>query len=185
MLRDALQGLIGDRLKQQFGKSIVPEIIPRLNGTARQILDANFGRDGKPGSVVLNELNIPQRTVLNKIKADILWGNALRLKFKRQFENIKKTAQQELDRLIQFKSEPQIRFSEIILLPNPNRSHQATLSLGEQIVGALNNGADFASIAQQYSDAATASRGGLVDWVFPLAFPSKSEHPFCQLRMVK
>ena len=60
--------------------------------------------------------------------------HALRLKFKRQFENIKKTAQQELNRLIQLKSEPQVRFSEIILLPNPNRSLEATLSLGEKLL---------------------------------------------------
>ena len=94
--RDALQGLIADKLKQQFGKSIVSGTIPRLDSTAKKILDSNFGRNGKTGSLVLKELNIPQRTVLNKIKADILWSNALRLKFKRQFENIKKTAQQEL-----------------------------------------------------------------------------------------
>ena len=40
--RDALQGLIADRLKQQFGKSVVPEIIPRLNSAAQKILDGNF-----------------------------------------------------------------------------------------------------------------------------------------------
>ena len=179
--RDALQGLIADRLKQQFGESVVPGIIPRLNSTAQKILDGNFGRDGKPGSLVLKELNIPQRTVLNKIKADILWSNALRLKFKRQFENIEKTAQQELNRLIQLKSEPQVRFSEIILLPNPNRSPEATLSLGEKIVAALNDGADFASIAQQYSDAATASRGGLVDWVFATRLPSEIRTPLLSI----
>ena len=114
-----------------------------------------------------------------------MWSNALRLKFKRQFENIKKTAQQELDRLIQLKSEPQVSFSEIILLPNPNRSPEATLSLGEKIVAALDNGADFASIAQQYSDAATASRGGLVDWVFTSRLLVKSERLFSQLRVAK
>ena len=89
--RDALQGLIADRLKQQFGKSIVPGPIPRLESTAQKILDNNFGRNGKTGSLVLKELDISRRTVLNKIKADILWSNALRIKFKRQFENIKKT----------------------------------------------------------------------------------------------
>ena len=175
--RDALQGLIADRLKLQFGQSVVPELFSRLNGTAQKILDDNFGRDGKPGSVILKELNIPQRTILNKIKADILWGNALRKKFKRQFANVKKTAQRELERLKQLKSEPQIRFSEIILLPNPNRSPKATLSLGEQIVTALENGADFASIAQQYSDAATGSRGGLVDWVFASRLPEQIRTP--------
>ena len=179
--RDALQGLIADRLKQQFGESVVPGIIPRLNSAAQKILDGNFGRDGKPGSQVLKELNIPQRTVLNKIKADILWSNALRLKFKRQFAKIKKTAKQELDRLIQLKSEPQVRFSEIILLPNPNRSLEATLSLGEKIVAALDDGADFASIAQQYSDAATASRGGLVDWVFTSRLPSEIRTPLLSI----
>ena len=181
--RDALQGLIADRLKQQFGKSIAPGTIPRLDSTAQKILDNNFGRNGKKGSLVLKELNIPQRTVLNKIKADILWSNALRLKFKRQFENIEKTAQQELNRLIQLKSEPQVRFSEIILLPNPNRSPEATLSLGEKIVAALDDGADFASIAQQYSDAATASRGGLVDWVFATRLPSEIRTPLLSTRI--
>ena len=175
--RDALQGLIADRLKMQFGKNIVPELVPQLHGRARQILDENFGRGGKLGSVVLKELNIPQRTILNKIKADILWGNALRLKFKRQFQNIEKTALQELDRLKQLKSEPQIRFSEIILLPNPNRSPEATLSLASQIVKALNNGADFASIAQQYSDAGSASKGGFVDWVFTSRLPEQIRNP--------
>ena len=181
--RDALQGLIADRLKQQFGKSIAPGTIPRLDSTAQKILDNNFGRNGKKGSLVLKELNIPQRTVLNKIKADILWSNALRLKFKRQFENIEKTAQQELNRLIKLKSEPQVRFSEIILLPNPNRSPEATLSLGEKIVAALNDGADFASIAQQYSDATTASRGGLVDWVFATHLPSEIRTPLLSTRI--
>ena len=117
--RDALQGLIADRLKQQFGGSVVPGIIPRLDSIAQKVLDDNFGRDGKPGSLVLKELNIPQRTVLNKIKADILWTNALRLKFKRQFENIKKTAQQELNRLIQLKSEPRCASLRLFFCPIP------------------------------------------------------------------
>ena len=175
--RDALQGLIGDRLKTQFGKTVVPGIVPQLDGAARQILDQNFGRDGKPGSAILKQLNIPQRTVLNKIKADILWGNSLRQKFKRQFRNIGKSAEQELAKLKQLKSEPQIRFSEIILLPNPNRSLEETEALAEQIIAALNKGADFASIAQQYSDAATSGKGGLVDWVFVSRLPNLVKTP--------
>ena len=90
--RDALQGLIADRLKQQFGGSVVPGIIPRLDSIAQKILDDNFGRDGKPGSLVLKELNIPQRTVLNKIKADRVWTNALRPKFKRHLKTLKNCA---------------------------------------------------------------------------------------------
>ena len=175
--RDALQGLIGDKLKIQFGKTVVPGIVPQLDGTARQILDQNFGRDGTPGSSVLKQLNIPQRTVLSKIKADILWGNSLRQKFKRQFRNVTKSAEQELNKLKQLKSEPQVRFSEIILLPNPNRSLEDTLSLGEQIVAAVNKGADFAGIAQQYSDAATAGKGGLIDWVFISRLPDPIKTP--------
>ena len=175
--RDALQGLIGDRLKTQFGKTVVPGIMPQLDGAARQILDQNFEREGTPGSAVLKQLNIPHRTVLNKIKADILWGNSLRQKFKRQFRNISKSAEQELNKLKQLKSEPQIRFSEIILLPNPNRSLEETEALAEQIIAALNKGADFASIAQQYSDAATSGRGGLVDWVFVSRLPNLVKDP--------
>lgn len=175
--RDALQGLVGDKLKIQFGTTIVPSIVPQLDGAARRILDQNFGRDGSPGSAVLKQLNIPQRTVLNKIKADILWGNSLRQKFKRQFRNVSKSAEQELDKLKQLKREPQVRFSEIILLPNPNRSLDETTALANQIVDALNKGADFAGIAQQYSEAATAGKGGLVDWVLASRLPEPLKSP--------
>ena len=169
--RDALQGLIGDKLKFQFGKTVVPGILPQIDNAARRILDENFGRNGLSGTAVLAQLRIPERTVLTKIKADILWGNSLRQKFRRQFRNISETAERELEKLKQLKSEPQIRFSEIILLPNPNRTIDQTTALAEKIVEALNNGADFASIAQQYSEASTAGRGGLVDWVFVSRLP--------------
>ena len=169
--RDALQGLIGDKLKFQFGKTIVPGILPQIDNAARRILDENFGRNGLSGTAVLAQLRIPERTVLTKIKADILWGNSLRQKFRRQFRNISETAERELEKLKQLKSEPQIRFSEIILLPNPNRTIDQTTALADKIVEALNNGADFASIAQQYSEASTAGRGGLVDWVFVSRLP--------------
>ena len=178
--RDALQGLVGDRLKTQFGKTTVPGILPQLDEAARNVMDTNFGRDGSPGTVVLSQLGIPERTVLNKVKADILWGNSLRQKFKRQFRNINKAAEQELEKLKQLKSEPQIRFSEIILLPNPNRTLEQTTSLADKIVEALGKGADFASIAQQYSEASTAGRGGLVDWVFVSRLPDPIKSPLLE-----
>ena len=71
---------------------------------------------------------------------------------------------------------------KLYFYPNPNRSLEATLSLGEKIVVALDNGADFASIAQQYSDVATASRGGLVDWVFTSRLPSEIRTPLLSIK---
>jgi len=120
---------------------------------------------------VLKERGISVSTVTEKYLSDILWGNVLRVRFPRQFENLDNLAEQELKKLKAAQNEPQIKLSEILLQPNPNRPKDKTSELADKIIEALERKASFSSIASQYSEAATAQQGGRVNWMLLSRLP--------------
>ncbi len=174
---DTLQKLVVEKIKLQAAKEQLSQYIGEASRTARQLIDRNFTRDGKAGSQILSEIGISTATVTEQYVADILWRNALRIRFPRQFENLENLAQLELERLKKAQNEPQIKLREILLQPNPKRPLDKTTELADKIVAALKKNSDFTSIASQYSEAATAARGGRVNWMLVSQLPAPFRQP--------
>lgn len=168
---DTLQKLVSEKIKFQAAKEQLGNFVPEATSTARQLVDQNFGKGDKPGGQVLKERGISVSTVTDKYLSDILWGNVLRVRFPRQFENLDNLAEQELKKLKAAQNEPQIKLSEILLQPNPNRPKDKTSELADKIIEALERKASFSSIASQYSEAATAQQGGRVNWMLLSRLP--------------
>ena len=168
---DTLQKLVSEKIKFQAAKEQLGNFVPEATSTARQLVDQNFGKGDKPGGQVLKERGISVSTVTEKYLSDILWGNVLRVRFPRQFENLDNLVEQELKKLKAAQNEPQIKLSEILLQPNPNRPKDKTSELADKIIEALERKASFSSIASQYSEAATAQQGGRVNWMLLSRLP--------------
>ncbi|MGC6473483.1 MAG: peptidylprolyl isomerase [Candidatus Puniceispirillaceae bacterium] len=168
---DTLQKLVSEKIKFQAAKEQLGNFVPEATSTARQLVDQNFRKGDKPGGQVLKERGISVSTVTDKYLSDILWGNVLRVRFPRQFENLDNLAEQELKKLKAAQNEPQIKLSEILLQPNPNRPKDKTSELADKIIEALERKASFSSIASQYSEAATAQQGGRVNWMLLSRLP--------------
>ena len=170
---DARQMLIDEVLKLEAAKSIDPTIQERSRATARNLVDQNFAFNGKTGGTVLRENGINAETVQRKFIVDIVWGEFIKFKFSDKLDNVENIVDTTLQRMQKSALQPQIKLSEIILLPEPNRSVEATLALANEIVKAVNRGADFNAIAQQYSAAGTARKGGQLGWVMQDQLPSE------------
>lgn len=168
---DTLQKLVSEKIKFQAAKEQLGGFVQEAASTARQLIDQNFKNGDKPGGQVLKERGISVSTVTDKYMSDILWGNVLRVRFPRQFENLDNLAEQELKKLKATQNEPQIKLSEILLQPNPNRPKDKTNELAEKIIEALARKTSFSSIASQYSEAATAQQGGRVNWMLVSRLP--------------
>lgn len=169
---DTLQKLVFEKIKFQAAKEQLGGFVTEATGTARQLIDQNFKNGDKSGAQVLKERGISVSTVTDKYLSDILWGNVLRVRFPRQFENLDNLAEQELKKLKAAQSEPQIKLSEILLQPTPNRPKDKTNELAGKIIEALDRKANFTSIASQYSEAATAQQGGRVNWMLLSRLPA-------------
>jgi peptidyl-prolyl cis-trans isomerase SurA len=163
--QDATQMLIDEILKLDAAAALDPTLAQRSHEPARKLVDENFGANGKTGSQSLREEGIDSNNIQQKFITDIVWGEVIRFKFQTKFAELDTNVDKVLSRIKASARQPQVKLSEIILLPEPNRPFDRTLVLANEIIKAVNNGANFNAIAKQYSASGTATNGGQLGWV--------------------
>ncbi len=162
---DAIQMLIDDKLKKRvaFDGSLTLE--SSTTSEARKLVNESYARDGKTGLEVLKDLGIDPMTIQSKLMVDLAWSEYIQKKYIDKFVSIESKIDTELDRIAKNASRPQIKLSEIVLLPAPNRDLKNTVKVADQIVNAVRKGASFNAVARQYSNAGSAKQGGQIGWV--------------------
>ena len=180
--QDATQMLIDEILKLDAAAALDPTLAQRSRETARKLVDENFAANGKIGSQSLREQGIDSSNIQQKFITDIVWGEVIRFKFQTKFAEMDTIVDKVLNRNEANARQPQVKLSEIILLPEPNRPLDRTLVLANEIIKAVNNGANFNSIAKQYSASGTATNGGQLGWVMLDQLPDDIQD---QVKMTK
>ena len=168
---DVLQMLIDDKLKFIEAKKLAPSIIPAGNEQARDIVNNTYQIDGKSSGQILREKGLERKTIEEKIAADLVWTTLVKEQYKNQFDSAEKLATQALNRLKADLSQPQVRLSEIVLAPTKQRPTSDNLKIAAQMIDAIENGADFAAIARQYSASGSANDGGRLGWIVTKTLP--------------
>ena len=168
---DVLQMLIDDKLKFIEAKKLAPSLIPAGNEQARDMVDNAYKTDGKSSGQTLREKGLERQTIEEKIAADLIWTTLVKEQYKNQFDNAEKLANQALNRLKADLSQPQVRLSEIVLAPTRERPTSDNLDIALQMIEAIENGADFAAIARQYSASGSANDGGRLGWIVTKTLP--------------
>ena len=162
---DVLQMLVDDKLKLMEAKRLVPNLIEAGRAQAREMVNDTYTSDTKSAGATLRELGLNRQIIEEKTAADIIWATLLRDRYKSQFDTADKLAEQALERAKEDLSQPQVRLSEIVLAPTPDRSTANNLEIAYQMIDAMNQGADFAAIARQYSASGSAQEGGNLGWI--------------------
>ena len=180
--QDATQMLIDEILKLDAAAALDPTLTQRSRETAHKLVDENFAANGKTGSQRLREQGVDSSNIQQKFITDIVWGEFIRFKFQTKFAELDTIVDKVLARIEANARQPQVKLSEIILLPEPNRPLDRTLFLANEIIKAVNNGANFNAIAKQYSASGTATNGGQLGWVMLDQLP---DHIQEQVKMTK
>ena len=180
--KDATQMLIDEILKLDAAAALDPTLAQRSRETARKLVDENFAANGKTGSQSLREKGIDSSQIQQKFISDIVWGEVIQFKFQAKFTELDAAVDKALSLIEANARQPQVKLSEIILLPEPNRPLDRTLVLANEIIKAVNNGANFNAIAKQYSASGTAANGGQLGWVMLDQLPDDIQD---QVKMTK
>ena len=169
--KDALQMLIDDKLKLAAAQEIDPNIASRSLALARDLIDSSFQQNDKNGFEVLRELKLDTASIQQKFVTDLAWASFIQAKFSNKLGDVDAKIDAELARILEDATKPQIRVSELVLVPEPSRPLQDTLRLANEIVSAVSQGANFNAIAQQYSVAGSAQNGGRLGWLSTSQLP--------------
>ena len=168
---DALQMLIDEKLKLAAAQEIDPNIASRSLAMARDLIDSSFQQNNKSGFEVLRELRLDTASIQQKFVTDLAWASFIQAKFSNKLGDVDAKIDAELARMLEDATKPQIRVSELVLVPEPSRPLQDTLRLANEIVSAVTQGANFNAIAQQYSVAGSAQNGGRLGWLSTSQLP--------------
>ena len=168
---DALQMLIDEKLKLAAAQEIDPNIASRSLAMARDLIDSSFQQNDKNGFEILRELKLDTASIQQKFVTDLAWASFIQAKFSNKLGDVDAKIDAELARRLEDATKPQIRVSELVLVPEPSRPLQDTLRLANEIVSAVTQGANFSAIAQQYSVAGSAQNGGRLGWLSTSQLP--------------
>ena len=168
---DALQMLIDEKLKLAAAQEIDPNIASRSLAMARDLIDSSFQQNDKNGFEILRELKLDTASIQQKFVTDLAWASFIQAKFSNKLGDVDAKIDAELARMLEDATKPQIRVSELVLVPEPSRPLQDTLRLANEIVSAVTQGANFSAIAQQYSVAGSAQNGGRLGWLSTSQLP--------------
>ena len=171
LYEDSLQLIIEDKLRLQAAQDLLPDIEAVVLPQARDFINQNFGNDTTSGNRVLTNDGIDPLTVQQKYTSDLAWSNFISAKFADKFQNIEERIDEEIVRMRQNASKPQIKLAEIVLTPSPTRNIEQTHALAGEMVAAIRKGASFTEIARQYSVSGSSGRGGDVGWAMSEKLP--------------
>ena len=154
----SLQTLINEKIIFSAGKKINKNLSSIVSNQANQMLLAEFQNSKQKLDQFIKTYSIPKSTLLEKYKAQLIWGIVLRNKYKTQFAKIEKNIKQTIELNEYKKDEDLYDLAEIVINKKNNNK------LLEKINLALKNGANFLEIAKQISISSSAKLNGKVGW---------------------
>ncbi len=160
-----IRNMVDDKLKLQEAKKFEIEITDKDAEEAFARQAENFRMTPEQFEQYLARLGIAKQTYLDQMKPEIAWQQLVQGRLGPFAVASQEEAEAELERIKASAGQPQYHVSEIYLLvDNPSKEAQIR-DTAKRLVEQLRKGADFAAVARQFSQSASAAAGGDMGWV--------------------
>ena len=162
-----LRRLVDEKLQVQEARRLNVRLTSEQIDQAIEILAEQNNTTTEGLSTVLAQWNIRLGTLLTRVRADLVWSRLLALRFGGMIQIGDDEIDEVIARLNANKGKPEHRISEIFLTVSDPDEDEEVHRNAQRLAKEARDGARFEAIAQQFSQAATASLGGEVGWVQP------------------
>ena len=176
-----------ERLKQQVLRSLVDEKLQsqelerlelkvdqkEIDGALEQIASRS-GR--KPAEIIaiLEKSGVTKKTFIGQITANLAWQKVTARLFAPQVTVSAEEVDEILDRLAADADQKQYQLSELVLSFDNAAQEREMMAGAQRLVLQLRQGAPFQAVASQFSQSASAARGGDIGWVAETQLPENT-----------
>ena len=161
----ALRSLVNEKIQlQEAIKLDVPSSDDEVNLMLERIANGNQ----MSGQEILQQINsqgVRAETLLNQIKAELLWNKIVRGRYGSYINVNEDEVSIVYDRTMESIGKDQYDISEIFIGYEDEQEEQEANILASKLVEQLRSGAAFAAVAQQFSQTASSGQGGYIGWV--------------------
>ncbi len=154
----ALKTLINEKIIFSAGKKINKDLSSIVSEKANKLLLIEFENSRTKLESFITKISVPESTLIEKYKAQIIWGIVLKNKYRSEFAKIEKNIDKIIFLSKEKKNEDLYDLAEIVI----NRKNNSKLL--EKINSALNEGVAFIDIAKQVSISSSSKFNGKIGW---------------------
>jgi len=169
--RQVLRTLIDEKLQLQEAKRLGLEVTETEVRSAARSVAQNNDMALDQFLQVLERNNVMPQSFLAQVRAQIAWQKVIAQQVRPEIDISDGEVQEVVDRLKSQSGEQQLRVREIFLASDDSQGATNVQQTARRLVQELRNGADFAALARQFSQSATAAVGGDMGWVTPASLP--------------
>ncbi len=163
--QQVLNNLIDEKLKMQEAKRLDVNISPQDIEQAYEDMEASNNLPKGGLSTFLNKSGVDKLVLFEQIEATIAWADTINKLFRSQTTIGEEEIDEVINEIKASKGKPEYLTAEIFLPVKDPRQDGEVLNNADRLIEILKGGADFASLARNYSQSASAAIGGDLGWV--------------------
>jgi peptidyl-prolyl cis-trans isomerase SurA len=160
-----LRALIDDQIRIQEADRQGINIPERAVNDRVDSLASENKMDRAQFEQMLAKNGIPLESLKNQIRSELAWGTVVRRRFQPGIVITDEDIAEARTRIIESQGEPEYLLGEIFLAADEATDSGEAESAARRLIEELKKGAQFSAVARQFSQAATAPRGGDLGWV--------------------
>ena len=177
-----LRSLIDERLKVQEAERLGVTVSQAEMANARRNVEQRNGIAAGTLEGFLRSQGLDVAAVLDQLRAEILWSKLVRGRLGAAVSVGEGEIDEALAQLEANRGRPEYRVAEIFLAVESREREGEVRAAATSLYEQLAAGANFAQIASQFSQSATAAVGGDVGWVLEGELPGEIEAVLVQLQ---
>lgn len=154
----SLKVLINEKIIFSAGYKINKNLSSLVSKKANELLLTEFKNSKLKLNNFIIDYSVPKSALIEKYKAQLIWGIVLKHKYKSQFAKIEKNIEQSFKLKRNRETVDLYDLAEIVIDGNNNSK------LLKNIKDALNNGVNFLDIAKQVSISSSSKFNGRIGW---------------------
>ena len=181
LTRPVLRQLIDEKLQLQEAARLDISVEPeQLEAAIAEIASRN-NMNVDQFTALLQRSGILRDYFENQIRAQISWSQVISRRLLPTIQISDEEVDAVIDRQAELDGQTQSRVKEIFLDFDSPEEESQVRATAERLVEQLRGGADFAAVARQFSQSATASLGGDLGWILEGELPDEVDAQVKQL----
>jgi len=166
-----LHQMIDEKLEMQEAKRL------NVTVTKEEVDNAVTGieqRNNMPKGGIeayLKRTGIPMTALMDQLTAEIAWSNVVRNQLSEDVTVSNEEINEAMAQIKEDAGQPQSHVAEIYLAVDNPSQDQDVERLANQLIQQIRAGANFSSVAQQFSQSPSSAAGGDIGWVTPSQLP--------------
>ncbi len=181
LLRPVLRQLIDESLRLQEAERL--DLRPQEEDVRNAFVEVAQQNNLSPERFVelLQQRNILPTAIMDQVRAALTWQLLINRRLRRQVDVTDEDVDFVFDQRMHRQSQRQFRVFEIFISFDQPEDEAEARATVEQLREQLNAGAPFRALASQFSQAASANRGGDLGWVIPGELPEELDAALAQM----